>query len=82
MEYPFITITLRFTDPGVVAPDRVLSMDQIEETVCKQMTDVKLGLLYSNTEKHLTMHSSKILINNVYKSYIYLMIIYRGFGIK
>ena len=28
--------------PGVVAPDRVLSMGQIEQTVCKQMTDVKL----------------------------------------
>ena len=27
---------------GMVAPDRVLSIDQIEQTVCKQMTDVKL----------------------------------------
>ena len=31
----------------------VLSMDQIEQTVCKQMTDVKLWLLYSNTWNHL-----------------------------
>ena len=30
--------------PGVVEPDRVLSMDQIEQTVCKQMTDEKLWL--------------------------------------
>ena len=30
---------------GVVAPNRVLSMDQIEQTVCKQMIDVKLWLL-------------------------------------
>ena len=27
---------------GVVAPDRVLSMGQIEQTVCKQMTNVDL----------------------------------------
>ena len=27
--------------PGVVTPDRVLSMGQIEQTVCKQMTGVK-----------------------------------------
>ena len=31
------------SDPGVgVTPPRVLSMGQIEQTVCKQMTDVKL----------------------------------------
>ena len=28
--------------PGVVTPDRILSMGQIEQTVGKQMTDVKL----------------------------------------
>ena len=41
--------------PGVVVPDRVLSMGQIEQTVCKQMTDVKLWLLYRNTWNHLTV---------------------------
>ena len=35
--------------PRVVAPDRVLSMGQIEQIVCKQMTDVKLCLIYNNT---------------------------------
>ena len=40
---------------GVVAPDKVLSMSQIEQTMCKQMTDVKLWLLYSNTWNHLTV---------------------------
>ena len=40
---------------GVVAPDRILSMGQIEQTVCKQMTDVKLWLLYSYTWNHLTV---------------------------
>ena len=39
--------------PGVVAPDRVLSMGQIEQTVYKQMTDVKLWLLYSNIWNYL-----------------------------
>ena len=28
--------------PGVVALDRVISMGQIEQTVCKQMTNIKL----------------------------------------
>ena len=28
--------------PGVVTPDRVLSIGQIKQTVGKQMTDVKL----------------------------------------
>ena len=32
--------------PRVVAPDTVLSMDQIEQTVWKQMADVKLWLLW------------------------------------
>ena len=35
----------------VVGPDRVLSMGQIE--LCKQMTDVKMWLLHSNTWNYL-----------------------------
>ena len=35
--------------PKVVAADWVLFMGQIEHTVCKQMTDLKLWLLYSYT---------------------------------
>ena len=35
-------------------PERVLSKESKEQTVCKQMTDVKLLLLYSNTWNHLT----------------------------
>ena len=42
--------------PGLVAPDRVLSMGQIEQTLCKQMTDVKLWLLYSILRVLLTFH--------------------------
>ena len=34
---------------GVVAPDRVLSIGQMEQTVCKKITNVKLSLLYNNT---------------------------------
>ena len=41
--------------PRVVAPNRVLSMSQIEHTVSKQMTDVKLWLLYRNTWNHLSV---------------------------
>ena len=34
-------------------------MGQIEQTVCKQMTDVKLWLLYNNTWNHLTVCKKK-----------------------
>ena len=40
VEYPFITIVPRSTLIGVVAPDKILSMGKIEQTVCKQMTDI------------------------------------------
>ena len=43
----------------VLAPDRALSMGQIEQTVCKQMTAVKLLLLYSNTWNHLTVFKKR-----------------------
>ena len=35
--------------PGVVEPDRVLSMGQIEQVMRNQTTDAKLWVLYSNT---------------------------------
>ena len=60
--------------PGVAAPDWVLSMGQIEQTVCKQMTDVKLWLLYSNTWNHLTLCKKELRFvlstKCVYKSYM------------
>ena len=45
--------------PGVEAPDRLLSMGQIELIICKQMTDVKLWLLYSNTWNDLTVRNER-----------------------
>ena len=39
----------------VITLDRVLSTDQIEQIVCKQMTDVKLWRFYSNIWNHLTV---------------------------
>ena len=42
MEYLFIAITPTSILTGVVAPDRVIFMGQIEQIVCKQMTNVKL----------------------------------------
>ena len=70
--------------PGAVAPDRVLSVGKIEQTVSKQMTGVKLCLSYCNTWNHLTvskkraqaclrMSSTKC----VYKSHIYLIYMYK-----
>ena len=61
--------------PGVVAPDRVLSMGQIEQTVCKQMTDVKLWLLYSNTWNHLKK-SSDLIKNVIYKMCLEIIYIF------
>ena len=54
--------------PGVVVPDRVLSMGQIEQSVCKQMTDIKLWLLYSNTWNHLTFY--KQMCSSLFKNVI------------
>ena len=47
--------------------------------VCKQMTDVKLWLLYSNTWNHLTMCKKKMIsgsfkdiMNKMFTKYIYI----------
>ena len=44
VEYSFVAIAPSFTLTGVVTPDRVLSMSQIElfdvSIVCKQMSDI------------------------------------------
>ena len=49
VEYLFIAIAPSPLWPGVVAPDRIQSMGQIElfdiQTVCKQMTYAKLNVL-------------------------------------
>ena len=65
--------------PGVVAPNRVLSMCQIEQTVCKQMTDINLWLSYSNIWNHVTVCKKKsqarlrmLSTKCVYESYIYI----------
>ena len=57
--------------PRVVAPDRVQSMDQVEQTVCKQMADVKLRLLHRNTGNHLTV------CKNVFTNHISLIYTYK-----
>ena len=46
--------------PEVVAPDRVLSIGEIEQNVCKQMTDVKLWLLHNITWNHLIVCKNKL----------------------
>ena len=55
----FIAITPMSTLPEVIAPVRVLPMDQIGPfnnlTVCKQMTDVELLVLHSSTWNRSTM---------------------------
>ena len=45
----------------MVAPERVLSMGQIEQTVSKQMTDVKLWQLYINTWNLLIARKKKLI---------------------
>ena len=49
--------------PRMVALDRVLSMDQMKQAACKQMTDVKLWMLYSNTWNHLTVCKKELRLN-------------------
>ena len=44
---------------GVVAPERILPMGKIDQTVSKQMTDVKFWLLYRNTWNHLALSKKK-----------------------
>ena len=53
--------------PGVVAPDRVLSMGQIEQTMCKQMS--LTCDLYNKTWNHLPVckKSSGSFKNVIYK---------------
>ena len=64
-------------------PDKVLSKSQIEQTVCKQMTDVKLWLLNTNTWNHLTVqkraqaHLRILSTKFIHKSYIYLVYMYK-----
>ena len=68
--------------PGVMVPDRVPSMGQIEQTVCKQMTDVKLWQLYSNTWKN--PDSFKNAINKMCLQIIHIFDTYvrKGFDIE
>ena len=47
-------------------------MGQIEQTVCKQMSDVKLWMLYCN-KPHLRMLSTKC----IYESYTYSILMYK-----
>ena len=51
------------TSPGVLAFDRVLNIGQIEQAVCKQMTDVKLSLLYINICNRLIALVGRVLAN-------------------
>ena len=78
--------------PSVRAPDRALSMSQVEQTVRKQITDVKLWWLYSNTWNYLTVckkelrftwkcYQQKVFTNYIY-IYIFNIYVWRRFGIK
>ena len=76
MEDPFIAMAPWSTLTLIGARDSVLSTYQIEQTVGKQMTDVKLRLLYSNTGNQLILcKKSTILLKNVIHK-MYLQIIY------
>ena len=73
---PSLPLLLGSLWPRVVAPDRVLSMGQMEQTVCKQMTDFKSWLLYNNTGNQCVQKSAQALLRMlstkcVYKSHIF-----------
>ena len=73
---PLVPCPLR---PGVRASYWILSQGQIEQTVCKQMTNVKLWLFYCNTWKPFNCVQKKSLdsFNNViYKMSLSIIHIY------
>ena len=79
---PSLPLLLGSLWPRVVTPDRVLSMGQIEQTMCANKS--LLWLLYSNTWNLLTVckkraqaHSRMVSTKCVYKLYIYLICIYK-----
>ena len=61
--------------PGVVAPERVLSMSQIEQTMYKQMTNVKLCLQYMKPFNSVQKKSSGLFKNVIYKMCLQIMYI-------
>ena len=67
--------------PGIVALDRILSVRPIEQTVCKQMTDVKLWLLYGNiwncVQKRDQVFLKILSTKSVYESFIYLIYMFK-----
>ena len=69
--------------PGVVAPDRVPSMGQIDQTVYKQMTNVKLWLveqylkLFNCVQKRAQACLKMLSTKCVYKSYIISISMYK-----
>ena len=46
--------------PEVISPYSVLSMSYLEQTVHKQISDVKLWLLYNNTWSYLIMYKMEL----------------------
>ena len=49
---PSLPLLLGQLWPGVIVRYKVLSMNETEQTMYKQMTDVKLWLLYNDTWNH------------------------------
>ena len=67
--------------PAIVALNRVLCMGQIEHTVCIQITDVNIWLLYSNSLNNLTVQKMLMIIwecnlQNEFPKHIYLIYLY------
>ena len=63
---------------GIVSSARILSMGQIKQTVCKQMTDVRVWLLYSYVWNHLTVckKNQGSFKNGIYKMRLQIIYIY------
>ena len=62
--------------PRVAASDSVLFMGKIEQTVCKQMTDVAMWLLNKNTWNYLTVCKEELKVFKKFISKICLHIIH------
>ena len=76
--WSILSLSLLPGPPEMLAPDWAPSKGQIEQTVCKQMTDVKLWLLYSNTWNHSTVYKKEprlvkeCYLQNVFTNHIHL----------
>ena len=89
VQYSFIAIASLSLWPGVVATDKVQSMDQIEQTMCANkwlMLNCECYIVmlkwFNCVQKRSQACFRMLSTKCVYKSYIFNIYVLKGFGIK